>query len=517
MKINKKSLRILLLAPSILLMSINIAYSQYSWPMFRRNLAHTGYSPSPGPTRNETLWVYDTFHDIFGPSPSIVDGVLYISGGYGTYVLALNATTGEHIWNYTRVTWISSSPAVAGGMVYFGGFDKNVTALNATTGAFIWNYTTLGWLAASSPAVADGVVYIGGGYGNTVLALNATTGDKIWSITTGGNVHSSPAVVDGVVYVGSYDNNVYALNATTGAELWHYTTGGDVFSSPAVVNGIVYVGSNDNTFYALNASTGAKIWNFTATNWFASSPAVVDGVVYVGSYDNNVYALNATTGVEIWHYTTGGAVSSSPAVSSNGIVYIGSGDNKTYALDKLTGELIWSYKTRGDVFSSPAIADGVVYTASRDGKIYAIKGSLQTFSVVVDSIGYRVTILSDSSISNFEFNQPAAQISFNVVGPKGMNSFCNVTIPKSLMLGPWTVKIDGSDLSFTLDESGDVTVLSFAYKHASTHRIAIKASWVVPEFPTSSLIAALLILALNTAILGKILLSKTRSSKETIF
>jgi len=34
-----------------------------------------------------------------------------------------------------------------------------------------------------------------------------------WNYTTGGNVGSSPAVVNGVVYVGSDDHNVYALSA----------------------------------------------------------------------------------------------------------------------------------------------------------------------------------------------------------------------------------------------------------------------------------------------------------------
>ena len=56
-------------------------------------------------------------------------------------------------------------------------------------------------------------------------------------------VDSSPAVANGVVYVGSDDDNVYALNASTGAKLWSYTTGGYVDSSPAVANGVVYVGS----------------------------------------------------------------------------------------------------------------------------------------------------------------------------------------------------------------------------------------------------------------------------------
>ena len=58
--------------------------------------------------------------------------------------------------------------------------------------------------------------------------MNAASGTKLWNYTTGGGVYSSPAVVDGVVYIGSDDDNVYALNATNGAKLWNYTTGNSV-------------------------------------------------------------------------------------------------------------------------------------------------------------------------------------------------------------------------------------------------------------------------------------------------
>ncbi len=53
-----------------------------------------------------------------------------------------------------------------------------------------------------------------------------------WSYTTGDGVGSSPAVANGVVYVGSDDNNLYALNAKTGKKLWSYTTRGFVETPP---------------------------------------------------------------------------------------------------------------------------------------------------------------------------------------------------------------------------------------------------------------------------------------------
>jgi hypothetical protein len=144
-------------------------------------------------------------------------------------------------------------------------------------------------------------------------------------------VASSPAVADGIVYVGSLDGKVYALNATTGALVWNFTTGWEVFSSPAIASGVVYVGSEDGNVYALGAVTGALVWNYTTGAGVYSSPAVAGGVVYVGSQeDRNVYALDAVTGALVWKYTTGDMVWSSPAVV-NGVVYVGSDDYNVYA------------------------------------------------------------------------------------------------------------------------------------------------------------------------------------------
>jgi outer membrane protein assembly factor BamB len=147
-----------------------------------------------------------------------------------------------------------------------------------------------------------------------------------WRYNTANLVLSSPAVANGVVYVGSESSGVYALNASTGALLWSYFTGDGyaVDSSPAVANGVVYFGSADNNVYALTASTGALLWSYTTGDYVNSSPAVANGVVYIGSADGDVYALNASSGALLWSYTTAKGIGySSPAVA-NGVVYVGS-------------------------------------------------------------------------------------------------------------------------------------------------------------------------------------------------
>ncbi len=256
------------------------------------------------------------------------------------------------------------SPAVVNGVVYVGDNNGTYHALNASSGATLWSFQTGGDFRTSSPAVVNGVVYVGGGGDDNVYALNASTGAKLWSFTTGSEVYSSSAVANGVVYVGSYGGNMYALNASTGALVWKYTTGSVVHSSPAVANGVVYFGSGDSNVYALNASTGAKLWSYTTGDGVLCSPAVANGVVYVGSYDFNVYALNASTGAKLWSYPTGNVVFSSPAVA-NGVVYVGSEDGNMYALNASTGAKLWSYDTGDQIEASPAVANGVVYVGTR--------------------------------------------------------------------------------------------------------------------------------------------------------
>jgi len=348
--------------------------STSDWPMFNANPSHTGVGTGSQILTPKLLWTYNTFAPVVS-SPAVVDGVVYI-GSDNSDVIALNATSGVQIWNYsiTPVFPVYSSPAVDNGVVYVGSMNSNVYALNATNGAQIWSYNTRGPVA-SSPAVVGGVVYIGSGGGiSYIYALNATNGAKLWSYPTSGYIiMSSPAVVGGDVYIGSTKGltqthgSVYALNATAGTLLWNYTTNGRVTSSPTVANGVVYVGDADGNVYALDAANGGKLWNYSAGGAVEMSPAVADGWVYAGG-SNSMYALNATNGSKLWNYTAN-LLGVSPAFIG-GVVYVG---NMT-ALNATDGVEIWSYDTDkygSTTASSPAVVNGVIYVGG-GYRVYAL-------------------------------------------------------------------------------------------------------------------------------------------------
>jgi len=273
------------------------------------------------------------------------------------------------LWRFKTGGKVNSSPAVSNGIIYIGSDDNNLYAIDAATGNEKWRFA-MSVYESSSPSVSNGVVYIGS-FDNNLYAIDAVTGKEKWRCKTGSYVQSSPAVFNGVVYIGS-DDNLYAIDAGTGKEIWRFRTGSRLKSSPAVSNGIVYVGSG-NKILAIDAMMGKEKWRLT-TGWLTyveSSPAVSNGVVYVGSSNRNLHSIDALTGKEKWRFETVDDVDSSPAVS-NGVVYVGGKDKNLYAIDSVTGKEKWRFATRGCVYSSPAVFNGIVYVGSNDGNLYAI-------------------------------------------------------------------------------------------------------------------------------------------------
>jgi outer membrane protein assembly factor BamB len=69
-------------------------------------------------------------------------------------------------------------------------------------------------------AVDNGRVFVGSRDGHKVHAFDAITGHALWNATTNDWVHSSPAVANGVVYIGNEAGDLYAFNAASGGLIW---------------------------------------------------------------------------------------------------------------------------------------------------------------------------------------------------------------------------------------------------------------------------------------------------------
>jgi outer membrane protein assembly factor BamB len=290
------------------------------------------------------------------------------------------------IWGFRAGHLVEFPPAVAYRLLFFANGKGTLYAIRSGRGRLVWSYHT-NRCTAASPAVAGETVYMTfmnkppcnttrSGIDGLVVALDAFTGKVRWKRTIGPS-ESSPAVDDGVVYVGDWRGKVYAFNAVTGRLRWTFTVGGKVKDGIAYTGGRVYFGSYDHHVYALKARTGKLIWRASAQQrlgslaTFYSTPAVAYGRVYIGGTDGKVYSFGATSGKLRWSHGTGGYVYGSPAVWQKR-VYIGSFDHNLYAFDAATGDRLWSFKANDEISGSPVVIDGIVYFSSLGTRTYAL-------------------------------------------------------------------------------------------------------------------------------------------------
>ena len=108
----------------------------------------------------------------------------------------------------------------------------------------------------------------------------------------------------------------------------------------------------------------------------------------------------------------------------------------------------------------------------------------RVFSVEWEGKVYLVNILSNSTVTNFQFDQPSKQISFNASQEVGV-SFCNVTIPKELLRDnithPWEISITNGELINCKVYYNETHSFIYTLFRGKQVEIKLRGAEVIPE------------------------------------
>ena len=260
------------------------------WLHWRRTLDAWGHSPLDEITADNAgqlrlVWSWALAQGSQQTTPMVYDGVMYIANP-GELVQALDAATGELIWEYRR----EREMADVGRASRPGQKHRNL-------------------------AIYQDKVYLNTTDGH-IVAINAMTGDEVWDQNVGGEsgyeYTSGSIIADGKVVSGLTgceryrDDTCYivALDADTGSELWRTST------------------------VARPGEPGGDSWGDLPVMFRAGSDAWIPG-----SYDPRAKTLFfGTAQAKPWARSVRGTDGSA--------LYT----NSTLALDPLTGELKWYFQ-----------------------------------------------------------------------------------------------------------------------------------------------------------------------------
>jgi alcohol dehydrogenase (cytochrome c) len=254
------------------------------WLTWRRGFDGQGFSPLRDITKQNVgdlrvVWSWSLPNGPNEGTPLVHDGVLFVHA-YGDKVQALDAATGDLLWQYSRRLPMGVNPgvkraiAIYGDKVYTGTSDVHVVALDAKTGRVVWDTAIAdrkaGYGLSGGVTVAKGKVIASttgrAAGGNFIVALDATTGEEAWRFNTipkedepGGNTWNGvphQKRMGGSVWVpGSYDSTTGLL----------YFGIAQTYDTGPYRNRVA--GQNNDLLYtdatvALDPDTGRLVWHF---------------------------------------------------------------------------------------------------------------------------------------------------------------------------------------------------------------------------------------------------------------
>ncbi len=225
-------------------------------------------------------------------SPVVVDGVVYVASKKNR-LYAIDAQTGEQRWFFKTNGLLFGSPSVEGKTVIIGTDDGDLFALDREHGYSIWKVKLESGIY-STPAIDAGRIFVTT-RDKTTVALGLATGHEIWKYPVGGS--TSPAVADGVVYIGSDDGGVYAIDAETGGDpLWLFASGSSDVRAPIVAGNQLFFTAGA-TITCLDRSTGAVVWHYPLGTDITTEPVVLDGYIFAGDKDGYFSVITGDAGL----------------------------------------------------------------------------------------------------------------------------------------------------------------------------------------------------------------------------
>jgi len=380
------------------------------WPMYMGDSNHTGFSPSPVPMDNSTLWSKTITGLKETDSPIVYGGLVFIGSGDG-FLRGFDPDTGAVIWDhYLGGFHLSAAPTAHEGVLYTGGDNGYVYAVDIESGSTLWGTNLLAETILSSPVVGGDKLFIGTSSleNSSFFAIYRSNGTICWNLSMGFELNGygfqgTPVFWNDRVYIGDGWGTVYCLDAegfrdgeNDGQQAEQYTgpngsdiiwkkedPGGVYIGSPMLADGKLFIGNNNGLFQCLDAGTGNVIWNSTVGSGpiprITSCPSYRDGIVYVttkrswgpyGSLEGGaVIAMDADSGSAIWRFNLTVPLSASSPVLGEGVLLFGGRDRQVHCLSTTTENIadekreIWSVHVGAPLKSTFAVAMGRVFVS----------------------------------------------------------------------------------------------------------------------------------------------------------
>lgn len=299
------------------------------------------------------LALEDEDDGIFGGGLAWEEGLLFATTGYGG-VIAMDAATGEVLWEHRIESPIRAAPTVSGGRLFVVTVDNQLVALASSDGRELWSYRAIeelaGLLGGAAPAVS-GATVVAPFTSGELIAFRVQDGRELWNDSLGGlrrtdpladlsHIRALPVIDRGLVLAISHSEFMTATDQRGGARVWEETLGGT--EMPWVAGDFIFLVTNDGQLMCLIRSTGAIRWVQQLPR-FEDQEDLEDPITWYG-----------------------------PLLAGDRLIVTGS-EGTTVAISPYDGEVLGQLALPGRPAVAPIIADRTLFFLTEDAELIAFR------------------------------------------------------------------------------------------------------------------------------------------------
>jgi outer membrane protein assembly factor BamB len=278
----------------------------------------------------------------FGGGLAADAGKIFVATGYGT-VIALDANSGQPVWNKKIDIPIREAPTAADGRVFIVNSDSELYCLKASDGSELWTQKGLpenaAVLTSASPAISGNLVFVPFPSGE-ITAIDIKSGQPKWTESLAkGDVNNS---------------------ATTIGEA----------ARPVVDREAVFAMSRGGQLIATSRDKGERLWTREIRG--SQTPWVAGDVLFVVDVTGKLAALNRKDGKVRWVTALPGDGRWSGPVLAGNRLWLASSKGLFVGVDAVSGSVATQSDLGSPILITPVVAEGRLYVLTDKAKLIAM-------------------------------------------------------------------------------------------------------------------------------------------------
>ena len=343
------------------------------------------------------------------PTPGYASGRIFTGNGMSQSVFrAIDALTGQTLWQVSTTDNGPTSPVITGGVVSYNTESCDTETRDLDNGSLVWKEVTGGSLLTQPVVCGDMLIVPHPTMARTakmsddsfrMLGVDLKTGKHFWDRNMTADVLGAPVSAGGNVYFTCADGRLFCMATQGGGVDWHVAA--RALSAPVVVGKTVAVsvqaktagGANAVAIRRFDAQDGTPIDadGIAATEISGAFPALgqQSGWDYQGpkivaaghhlfdAAGRTIDSVDVDTGKLAWRATVTGAEMSlnsftPPAVGKSNL-YLGSSRGCVFSVRQADGRLGFAYDIGQPLASPPILAEGNLYIGTANGYLVCLK------------------------------------------------------------------------------------------------------------------------------------------------